>query len=80
MRKQTFITELVAVRNALYQQLKFILSQVAHYKNKDEEQYQEFLQQSFAIEKTISKLTYIIREEADLVLKDLVEEQQNDNA
>lgn len=80
MRKQTFITELDAVRNALYQQLKFILSQVAHYQNKDAEQYEEFLQQSFAIEKTISKLNYIIREEADLVLKDIVEEQQNDNA
>lgn len=79
MRKQTFITELDAVRNALYQQLKFILSQVAHYKNKDAEQYEEFLQQRFAIEKTISKLNYIIREEADLVLKDIVEEQQNDN-
>lgn len=80
MRKQTFITELDAVRNALYQQLKFILSRVAYYHKKDEEQYEEFLQQRFAIEKTISKLNYIIREEADLVLKDIVEEQQNDNS
>jgi len=79
MRKQTFITELDAVRNALYQQLKFILFQIAHYHKKDDEQYEDFMQQRFAIEKTISKLNFIIREEADLVLKDIVEEQQNDN-
>jgi len=79
MRKQTFITELTAVREELYQQLKFILSQVAHYHKKDEEQYEEFLQQRFAIEKTISKLNFIIREEADFVLTDIFEGQQNDN-
>lgn len=80
MRTQTFITELDAVRNALYQQLKFILNQIAiHHHNQDEEQKEQFLQQRFAIEKTISKLTVIIRAEADLVLTDIIEG-QNDNA
>lgn len=80
MRTQTFITELDAVRNALYQQLKFILNQIAiHHHNQDEEQKEQFLQQRFAIEKTISKLTVIIRAEADLVLTDIIEG-QHDNA
>ena len=80
MRTQTFITELDAVRNALYQQLKFIMNQIAiHHHNQDEEQKEEFLQQRFAIEKTISKLTVIIRAEADLVLTDIIEG-QHDNA
>lgn len=80
MRTQTFITELDAVRNALYEQLKFILNQIAiHHHNQDEEQKEQFLQQRFAIEKTISKLTVIIRAEADLVLTDIIEG-QHDNA
>ena len=79
MRKQTVIKGLEIVKDSLYQQLKFIISQLTiHHENKDEEQYQQFLQQRYAIESSIQMLNYIIKEEADHTLKQ-VQEVPNDN-